>query len=102
MKCLINGIVYDSTKVSISVKFDENEQAMFNGMKWFVSAPEHYTKDETQALMDTLTQMTVISNPVCKKCGCWYPVEYSKHMNYCNECYTQILQEEHKKNANTR
>jgi hypothetical protein len=30
-------------------------------------------------------------NPVCKECGCWYPVEYSIHMDYCDECYKEIL-----------
>jgi hypothetical protein len=30
-------------------------------------------------------------NPVCKECNCYYPVEYSIHMDYCDECYKTLL-----------
>lgn len=53
MKVLINGIMYDSTKVPVLIEFDENEQQLFNGMERFVSAPEDSTEEERQELIDT-------------------------------------------------
>jgi hypothetical protein len=51
MKVLVDGIIYDSTKTSILIEFDENEQAIFNGMKRFVSAPEDSTEKEREILI---------------------------------------------------
>ena len=50
MRILINGIVYDSTKVPVLIEFDENERGYFNGMERYVSAPKESTYDERLAL----------------------------------------------------
>lgn len=52
MKILINGIIYDSTKIPITIEFDKNEQELFNGMKKFVSAPPDYTDEQKEELLN--------------------------------------------------
>lgn len=52
MKLLVDGIIYDSTRIPILLEFDENEQEMFNGLRRFVSAPEDSTEQERQELID--------------------------------------------------
>ncbi|WP_165786751.1 hypothetical protein [Heyndrickxia camelliae] len=53
MRILINGKVYDSTETPVLIIFDENEKKLFNGMKKFISAPEHYTVEQRQKIFDT-------------------------------------------------
>lgn len=52
MRILINGKLYDSTKEPILVVFDENEKEIFNGMNRFVSAPEDFTTEQRQELIE--------------------------------------------------
>jgi len=53
MIILINGKIYDSTKVPVLLVFDENEKEMFNGMNRFVSAPENTTVEEREKLINS-------------------------------------------------
>lgn len=52
MKILIDGKIYDSTKIPILIVFDDNEKEIFN-MNRFVSAPDDSTVEERQKLIDT-------------------------------------------------
>lgn len=52
MIVLVGGKMYDSTKTSILVVFDKNEEDMLGGMKRMVSAPEDTTVEERQRLLD--------------------------------------------------
>lgn len=39
------------------------------------------------------TVMSLVDQPRCKKCGCLYAVETSKHQDYCDSCYDELEQE---------
>lgn len=52
MKLLVNGVLYDSTKVPVLIAFDENEKDLFNGMKKFVSGPPDMTEYNRAKLMN--------------------------------------------------
>lgn len=52
MRILIDGKLYDSTETPVLIVFDENEKEIFNGMNHFVSAPESYTVEQRQELID--------------------------------------------------
>lgn len=54
MRILIDDKLYDSTETPVLIVFDENEQEIFNGMKRFVSAPEYYTEEQRQELIETM------------------------------------------------
>ncbi|MFJ3388792.1 hypothetical protein [Lysinibacillus sp. NPDC086135] len=52
MKILVNGIIYDSTKIPVVIEFDSNEEDLFNGVKKFVSTPPDYTVEQKEELMN--------------------------------------------------
>jgi len=52
MIIMIDGKIYDSTKVPVLLVFDENEKEIFNGMNRFVSAPENTTVKQREKLIN--------------------------------------------------
>ena len=52
MIILIDGKIYDSTKIPILLVFDENEKEIFNDMTRFVSAPENTTVKQREKLIN--------------------------------------------------
>jgi hypothetical protein len=56
----------------------------------------HKVKSEIKVKMkkifnkDGIQSFILAGEPVCKKCKCLYPIEYSKHEDYCDECFKEI------------
>lgn len=87
LRLLIDGVIYDSTKVAVLIQFDENEQRLFD-MKRFVSAPPKTTEKERWELLNYHFEDDVpLVSIGDKKCKHTFITTWNHgYHNWCHTC----------------